>query len=115
MRRWRRCPARSLSSVASYQTTAISTNRQIFSPAGHTLRRSVPCRLPVSGGAAVGAPAKLAESAVTCGESKRTRRFGEQLLDAPVPFLVVPVVEMELSIPGIANHPPLVDQDEARP
>src|SRR3989449_5711190 len=52
---------------------------------------------------------------VTWGESKRTRRFGEQLSDAPVPFLVVAVVEMELAIPGVANRSRLVDQHEARP
>ena len=40
---------------------------------------------------------------------------GEQLLEASVPLAKIPVVEMELAIPGVTDGPPLVDQDEARP
>src|SRR5882724_13108913 len=45
----------------------------------------------------------------------RSASFGNHLLDALVPRPKLGVLEMELAVPRVANHPPLVDQDEARP
>src|SRR2546422_1459780 len=57
----------------------------------------------------------LFRSRASPARASRTLSFGEQLLDPLVPRPKVSVVEVELSIPGVANHPPLVDQYKARP
>src|SRR2546427_7358045 len=49
------------------------------------------------------------------GRAPRSASFGEQLLDALVPRPKLGILEMELAVPRVANHAPLVDQNEARP